>query len=73
MCVFGFGREQKREEKRVVMGLLHGDMSYLHGEPRNNGEVASKSQLLLPWWAWAENGEGRKENLGLECLSPFYG
>ena len=74
VCVSLGSAESKKEKRReMVVGLLHRDMRLcmenLHVKMRWH---PYKSTLPLGW-AWAENGEGRKENLGLECLSPFYG
>ena len=69
-----FGREKEREERResgwgdVCMGTW-----VLHGDPRDNKEVAMEVNPLPFWCSWAEKGEGKRKELGLVFLSPFYG
>ena len=74
MCVLGSAeRKKERREERVSDEIGAWKHETLHGKPPCKNEVAPTQVNSSSWWAWAENGEGRKENLGLECLSPFYG
>ena len=41
----------------------------MHGRPLNKNELAHTKSTPPSLWAWAENGEGKEKELGLECLA----
>ena len=62
VCLHVAESERERKKKWYLRWCLHGDMSFLHGSPLVNSEVAWESQTFLLGLIWAEN-VGGKENV----------
>ena len=59
-------REERREKINEMVACKYGRM---HGRPLSKNEVAHTKSTPPSLWAWAENGEGKEKELGLECLA----
>ena len=62
-------REVKERKREILDGIVAWKYGRMHGRPLSKNEVAHTKSTPLSLWAWAENGEGKEKELGLECLA----